>query len=40
MSLIVFGLNHNTASIDIREKISFSGDEVPNATKIYFGKYC
>jgi len=31
MRLLVFGINHQTASVDIREKVSFSPDEMADA---------
>jgi len=31
MSLIVIGLNHTTASVDVRERVAFAPDQIPDA---------
>lgn len=33
MSILAFGVNHQTASLDIRERVSFSDADVPSAIK-------
>jgi len=33
MSLVVIGINHRTAPVDIREKVVFAGDELPEALR-------
>lgn len=39
MQIILVGLNHKTASVDIREKLAFSADEIPEALKQLKGKF-
>ena len=31
MTLVVIGINHRTAPVEIREKVVFAGDELPEA---------
>jgi len=33
MTLVAFGINHKTAPVDIREKVSFSPEKIPHALK-------
>ncbi|MBT3196151.1 MAG: glutamyl-tRNA reductase [Gammaproteobacteria bacterium] len=33
MTLVAFGINHKTAPVDIREKVSFSPERIPHALK-------
>jgi glutamyl-tRNA reductase len=33
MSLVVIGINHRTAPVDIREKVVFAGDDLPEALR-------
>ncbi|HVF16942.1 MAG TPA: hypothetical protein VNA21_08525, partial [Steroidobacteraceae bacterium] len=33
MSLVVIGINHRTAPVDIREKVVFAGEELPEALR-------
>ena len=38
MSLLVFGVNHNTAPVEVRERITFAEDTVPEALAQLTGK--
>ena len=33
MPLVVIGINHRTAPVDIREKVVFAGEELPTALR-------
>ena len=33
MTILAFGLNHNTAPVALREQVSFSNDVIPDALK-------
>ena len=33
MSLVIIGINHKTATVDLREKVAFSPDRIHDAMK-------
>ena len=37
MTLLAFGLNHNTAPLVVRERVTFSGDALPGALSHLLG---
>lgn len=39
MQIILVGLNHKTASVDVRERLAFSGDDIAEALKQLKGLY-